>query len=134
MAIIQSRRRFLSSLAFAGTAGLGGAGAPGLLGVGALGVEPPLETTEIRLKKVPIYCEAPQYIAEELLRAEGITIRDIDSGGDDPPFDLANGRYDLCFDFAPELIMGLDAGLPIRSWPAFTSGASSCSGTNGSAT
>ena len=78
MPIVQRRRRFLSNLAFAGATGLGGAGAAGFLGTGrTLGAEPPPETTEIRLKKLPIYCEAPQYVAEELLRAQGFTIRDV---------------------------------------------------------
>jgi NitT/TauT family transport system substrate-binding protein len=114
MAIMQSRRRFLSNLALAGSTGLGGAGVAGILGGGALGVEPPPENTEIRLKKVPIYCEGPQYIAEELLRAEGVTIRDVAIG---PTVlqsaALAHGEFDFGLLFAPELVMALEAGLPI---------------------
>jgi NitT/TauT family transport system substrate-binding protein len=35
--------------------------------------EAPPETTTIRLVKIPGICVAPQYVAEELLRAEGFT-------------------------------------------------------------
>jgi NitT/TauT family transport system substrate-binding protein len=116
MAIMQSRRRFLSSLAFASAAGVGGAGAAGLLGTGrTLGAEPP-DIPEIRLKKVPIYCEGPQYIAEELLRAEGVTIRDVEIGPSVvQSLALANGDFDFGFLFAPEVVGALDAGLPITA-------------------
>ena len=115
MPIVQRRRRFLSNLAFAGATGLGGAGAAGFLGTGrTLGAEPPPETTEIRLKKLPIYCEAPQYIAEELFRAEGFTVRDVPmSPSGTELLSLARGEYDLCFSFASEAIMGLEANRPI---------------------
>jgi NitT/TauT family transport system substrate-binding protein len=115
--IVQTRRRlatYLSNLAFAGATGLGGAGAAGLLGVGrTLRAEPLPETTEIRLKRLPIYCEAPQYIAEELLRAQGVTSRDVPPSDGNDTLSLARGDYDLCFSFASELIMGLEAHLPI---------------------
>lgn len=116
MPILQSRRRFLSSVAFAGSAGLGVAGASGTLGVGALGGEPPPENTEIRLKKVPIYCEGPQYVAEELLRAEGISIRDVAIGPSVVQSGaLAHGDFDFGLLFAPEVVMALEAGLPITA-------------------
>ena len=40
---------------------------------GSLADEAPLETTAVRLIKIPGICIAPQYVAEELLRAEGFT-------------------------------------------------------------
>jgi NitT/TauT family transport system substrate-binding protein len=111
--IVQRRRRFLSNLAFAGATGLGGAGAAGMLGMGrTLGAEPPPETTEIRLKKLPVYCEAPQYIAEELLRAQGFTIRDVPPSSSDT-LSLARGEFDLCFSFASQAVDVLQAHLPI---------------------
>jgi NitT/TauT family transport system substrate-binding protein len=62
-----SRRAFLAGLTLTGTAGL--------LGVYARSgaAEPPPETTEIRLVKIPGLCIAPQYVAEELLQGEGFT-------------------------------------------------------------
>jgi len=59
------RRVFVSGLAAAGTTGL--------LGARTGATEPPPETSTIRLYKFPGICLAPQYIAEELLRAEGFT-------------------------------------------------------------
>jgi NitT/TauT family transport system substrate-binding protein len=35
--------------------------------------EPPPETTRLRLPKTPGICVAPQFVAEELLHAEGFT-------------------------------------------------------------
>src|SRR5499427_11049035 len=55
-------------------------GAVTLGGLGFLSVrphsaaaEPPPETTRIRLARIPSICRAPQYMTEELLRAEGFT-------------------------------------------------------------
>ena len=59
-----SRRKSLKGLAAFGL-GLG------LIGTRAVAAEPPPETTRIRISKVPSACLAPQYVAEELLRAEG---------------------------------------------------------------
>ena len=61
-----SRREFLG-MTLAGTAGLLG------LKPESLAAEPPPETTRIRLVRIPEICIAPQYIAEELLKAEGFT-------------------------------------------------------------
>ena len=51
------------------------AGAAGLLpyGVGQAAAEPAPETTRIRLYQAPTICLAPQYVAEDLLRAEGFS-------------------------------------------------------------
>src|SRR5215471_15832932 len=62
-----SRRRFLGGVTLAGAAGLLG------LRPGLVAAEPPPEVTTLRLTKVPSTCRAPQWIAEELLRAEGFT-------------------------------------------------------------
>jgi len=66
MHIMQSRRDFLVSLSAAAAAGFLGPGA-------SLANEGPPETTTIRLRRDPAICVAPQYIAEDLLRAEGFT-------------------------------------------------------------
>jgi NitT/TauT family transport system substrate-binding protein len=72
MAPIQTRRQFI--------AGAAAAGATGLLGAPhARAAEGAIETTSVRLTKSPGLCIAPQYVAEELLRAQGFTdIRYVD--------------------------------------------------------
>ena len=60
-----SRRRFLGGLTLAGTAGFLG------LHPRQVAAEPPPETTTLRLIQLSGICIAPQYVAEELLRAEG---------------------------------------------------------------
>jgi NitT/TauT family transport system substrate-binding protein len=96
-------------LTFAGTAGL----FVSLPGPAA--AEPPPETTRIRVHHSLSLCLAPQYVAEELLRAEGFTeIRYVtheESGGLSEG--LASGAADIGNDFAPMLIMRVDAGDPI---------------------
>jgi NitT/TauT family transport system substrate-binding protein len=66
MALMQTRREFLTALSLAGPAGL-------LSPPRVLAAERELETTTVRLAKGPGICIAPQYVAEELLRAEGFT-------------------------------------------------------------
>src|SRR4051812_3993126 len=117
MAIMQSRRRFvtdLSRLAFAGATGLGGAGAVGFFGTGrTFGAEPPPETTEIRVDMGPPDCEAPKYMAEELLRAQRIIVRGVSAGAVSYLLSLAGGEYDLGFSFASAAVSALEARLPI---------------------
>ena len=62
-----TRRRFVRSAAVAG--------ASTLLPVNAASVadEAPPETPQLRLLWSAVICLAPQYVAEELLRAEGFT-------------------------------------------------------------
>ncbi|MBM2711189.1 ABC transporter substrate-binding protein [Mesorhizobium caraganae] len=108
MQIIQSRRRFL--------AGLSAAGAASLVGVRqSLSAEPPPETTRIRLIRIPSICQAPQYVAEELLRSEGFTeVHYLQKRGtaDIAPA-LASGEADLSAHFAAPLLLHLEAGDPI---------------------
>jgi NitT/TauT family transport system substrate-binding protein len=63
---MQTRRRFLTMLSLAGTAGL-------IRAPRVLAAEEALETTSVRLMRIPAICLAPQYVAEELLRAEGFS-------------------------------------------------------------
>ena len=62
-----SRRQFLSGVTLAGTAGLLS------LRPVPVAAEPPPETPRLRLVQTPSMCQAPQYVAEELLRGEGFT-------------------------------------------------------------
>jgi len=66
MLTAQTRRRFLTDLSLAGAAGLFGAPR-------ALAAEGDLETTTVRFAQNEGICIAAQYIANDLLRAEGFT-------------------------------------------------------------
>jgi NitT/TauT family transport system substrate-binding protein len=129
MSMAQSRRRFLTGLAYAATAGLAGVGAVriGAGGGQSAASEPPPEITAIRLQKEQVICTAPQIVAEDLLRAEGFTDvhyvaiekRDRVKGGRADPDKggsmnlLAHGELDLNIEFAPELIVQMEAGAPL---------------------
>src|SRR4029450_7360283 len=103
-----SRRRFLGS-GLAATAGLMGLRTP------PARAEPAPETTTIRGDERTSSCLAPQYVAEELLRAEGFTdvryVKREDTGGVYRA--LSSGATDIANDFAPVLIVHVDAGDPI---------------------
>jgi NitT/TauT family transport system substrate-binding protein len=104
MAITQTRRRFLMTLSLAGAAGLLRA-PPSLAGEG------PPETTTIRLAKSPTICVAPQYVCQELLRAEGFTdIRYVDTLAPEVPEAVAQGSVDFSLAYASQFIAALDAG------------------------
>src|SRR6201994_176213 len=122
MPIAQSRRRFLTDLAFTGAAGLAGVGTASLVGgVGkTLAAEPPPEITAIRLERDPVICIAPQ-VVEELLRAEGFTdIRYVDLGLERIrraeaanvgylSSMIARGEVDFSRGFATDYLLTLDA-------------------------
>jgi NitT/TauT family transport system substrate-binding protein len=106
-----SRRKSLRALA-AGAVGIGFNGAR----VFAAG--PPPETARLRLSKVPSICLAPQYVAEELLRAEGFTQIEyagtaMQSGGLPAAQMIGAGEADIAMNFAAPLVMALDMGVPI---------------------
>jgi NitT/TauT family transport system substrate-binding protein len=108
MPMTQNRRQFLTALASAGAAGVVRA-APSLAADG------PLETTAIRLGKGPNMCVAPQYVAEELLRAEGFTDIRYDQQPPDITSEEAVGRgvVDLRLGYAAGFAAAIDAGEPI---------------------
>src|SRR5262245_41464784 len=102
-----SRREFLAKATLAGAAGILG------LETSSLAAEPPPETTRIRLMALGGFCSAPQYVAKELLPAEGFT--DIQyvpiSGNHYPAF--ASGEVDISMAFTAPFLVQVDAGLPI---------------------
>jgi NitT/TauT family transport system substrate-binding protein len=101
-----SRRRFLGGLTLAGTAGF--------LGVHPrpVAAEPPPETTTLRLIQLSGICIAPQYVAEELLRAEGFAdVQYIER--DDTQKALASGEVDISLGFVVLFITHLDTGDPL---------------------
>jgi NitT/TauT family transport system substrate-binding protein len=66
MSQIQTRRRFINTVALAVAGGI-------LRAPGALAAEGALETTTVRLSKDESICIAPAFVAEDLLHAEGFT-------------------------------------------------------------
>ena len=105
--MMESRRQFLSALAAGSAATL-------LRARPVLAAEGPPETTTIRLPKIPAACLAPQYIAEELLRAEGFSeIRYVDT--DAAHIGRAIGRSEVDFSTANPLdfLEAIDGGAPI---------------------
>jgi NitT/TauT family transport system substrate-binding protein len=77
-------------------------------------LEPPPETTTVRLSKHPVICFAPQYVCEELLRAEGFTdIRYVDMPIPAVAQELGSGRIDFASDLALHHINGIDKGASI---------------------
>jgi NitT/TauT family transport system substrate-binding protein len=93
------------------------AGAAGLLGVRPEPVtaEPPPETTTLRLVKIPSVCQAPQYVAGELLQAEGFTdVQYVQKAGALGITEaLASGEADINNHFAAPSIVRIEAGDPI---------------------
>jgi NitT/TauT family transport system substrate-binding protein len=107
MQMTQSRRDFLASTSLAMAAGIIGARS-------SLAAEAPPETTTVRFSWQNGTCLAPQYVAEELLRAEGFTeIRYI--AGVPPARMIGLGEIDFGHSFAPSLIYHHDAGLPVMA-------------------
>jgi NitT/TauT family transport system substrate-binding protein len=108
MPMMHSRRRFLTALSAVSAAGL--ARAPR-----ALAVQRPLETTTVRLPNLPGLCIAPQYVAEELLRAEGFTdVRYVHlAPGSNTPEGIASGEVDFGLNYASVLVAGLDRGVEL---------------------
>ena len=104
-----SRRRFLRTLT--------GATAAGLVTVDArpVAAEPPPETTRLRLLKTPSLCWAPQYIADELLRAEGFTeITHLENVSGGPvSIRLAAREADMSLNFVAPNIIRIDRGDPV---------------------
>src|ERR1700758_4213029 len=109
MSMKQTRRRFLTTLSAVGAAGL-------VRAPRALAAEGELETTSVRLVKIPGICNAPQYVAEELLQAEGFTdIRYVGpvAAGAPAIAAVARGDADFTVTYAAPLAIGIDGGAPI---------------------
>ena len=129
MPIFQSRRRFLSNLAFTGAGGLGALGTAGFGARNSLAAAgPPPEVTTVRIVNYGGFgfiCVAPQWAARELLSLEGFTdIRYVDftkadagraqAANIDPAADMcARGEADFFLLNAVDLAPTLDADVPI---------------------
>ena len=103
-----SRRDFARTL----TAG----GASALIGIRShpARAEPSPESKRIRLIHRPSLCEAPNYVAEELLHGEGFTEVQYIKREEGPAADaLASGDADISMIFGPPIILRIDAGDPL---------------------
>ncbi|MGH7318478.1 MAG: ABC transporter substrate-binding protein [Candidatus Rokuibacteriota bacterium] len=105
-----TRRDFVRGLAAASSAGLL-ASRPR-----PAAAESPPETTRLRLIKYPSLCMAPQYVAQELLRAEGLTdVQYVEFPGEGTrAFErLGTGDLDMLQWFIAPGVVEVDRGAPI---------------------
>jgi len=78
--------------------------------------EPPPETTRLRLLKFPSLCLAPQYVAEELLRAEGfsdVQYVEFPEEGIAAYTRLGSGEIDISQGFIAPSVVHIDRGIPL---------------------
>jgi NitT/TauT family transport system substrate-binding protein len=103
------RRAFLHGAALSGATGALG------LSVRSAAAEPPPETTRLRLVRIPSVCQAPQYVAEALLNAEGFTdVQYIPKEGTLGLTEaLASGEANINNHFVSHSIIRIEAGDPI---------------------
>jgi len=103
---VRSRREFMGRVGLAAAAGLLGMPLP------ESAAESAPETTTLRTAHGVTMCEAPQSLAEQLLRAEGFTdIRYVVTSNVDQ--ELAAGKVDVVLRYAAPLATLIDNGLPI---------------------
>src|SRR5262249_13003505 len=104
-----NRRDFLASVSLAGAASLLGRGE-------SFAQEPPPETTTVRIPTGTLICNAPTYIADDLLRAEGFTdIQHVPVAPEDagrPEF-MDRSGLDFAMAYTPPLVVTIDAGAPV---------------------
>ena len=109
MSEMRTRRRVLTTIALAGAARV-------IRVRPAFAAEPAPETTAVRLAKLPPgICIGPQYVADELLRAEGFTdIQYVLSASGAPvAAAVASGSVDFSLNYAGPNIIAVDAGEPL---------------------
>jgi NitT/TauT family transport system substrate-binding protein len=109
MRAVQSRRDFIAAASAIGVAGL-------IDGRPTHADEAPPETSVIRLIKIPGICIAPQYVAEDLLRAEGFSdVHYVVSEAGQVQAELvARGEADFSLNFAAPLVSQMDASGGIK--------------------
>jgi NitT/TauT family transport system substrate-binding protein len=104
-----SRREFLSKLSVAGGAALLGLGDP------SAAAEAPPETKKLTLSRGDSICQAPQYVAEALLKNEGFTEVQYLKGerGGAIAKSIASGEVQITQNFVGPLLLRIDAGDPV---------------------
>jgi NitT/TauT family transport system substrate-binding protein len=108
MQTLHSRRDFLACASLAGAASLLGRDE-------CFAQEASPETSTVRIPTGTLICNAPTYIADELLRDEGFTdIQHVpvtpDSGGGPDP--MERGELDFAMVYTPPMIAAIEAGSP----------------------
>ena len=99
------RRHFLSGIA----AAAGGT----LLRTSLAAADGPPEVTKVTLAKPPALCVAPQFIIEDLLRADGFTdVRYVDTTEPDVSEAVGAGTVDFSMAYASQFVAALDTGVP----------------------
>ena len=107
MPMIQTRRRFLTTMSLA-------CGAALLRTPYVLAAEGVPETTTVRIVKLPSICVAPQYVADELLGAEGFTeIGYVDAAGSESSAMVGRGEADFTLEFAAQTIQTIESGAAV---------------------
>ena len=106
---MRTRREFLRDAALASAAGALGSITE------ALAADPPPETTRLRIAEIPSSCRSPEWIAADLLLAEGFTDVQYNrvQGTLGVEKALASGEADISGHFAAPVIVRLEAGDPI---------------------
>ena len=108
MSMQPTRRRLLTSLSLAGAAGV-------LPRSRSLAAEERLRSPRCACRGYPATCLAPQYIAEQLLRADGFTdvhwVDALSSAGFTDV--LGNGTVDFTQQFVAALVTGVDSGYAV---------------------
>jgi NitT/TauT family transport system substrate-binding protein len=107
MQTLHNRRDFLVSVSLGGAASLLGRGE-------SFAQEAPPETTTVRIPTGTLICNAPTYIADELLRAEGFTdIQHVPVTPDrSVPEPMERGELDFAMAYTPPMVAAIEAGSP----------------------
>ena len=109
MPIMQNRLQFLTTLSVAGAASL-------VRAPPSPAAEGSLEMTTVRLMRaLPGICHAPQFVAKDLLHAEGFTdVRFVDAPSSaDVNEAIAHGKIDFNLHFASQFVSAIDGAAPI---------------------
>jgi NitT/TauT family transport system substrate-binding protein len=106
MRTLRNRRDFLATASLAGAASLLGSGA-------SLAQEAPPETTTVRLPTGTLICNAPIYLIDDLLRAEGFTDIQhvpVTPEGVGAPGGVLARDLDFAMAYTPPMIAEIEAG------------------------
>jgi NitT/TauT family transport system substrate-binding protein len=108
MQTLHNRRDFLTSASLAGAASFLGHRA-------SFAQEAPPETATVRIPTGTLICNAPTYIADELLRAEGFTdIQHVPTTTERVgPGAMQHGELDFAMAYTPNVIATIESGSPV---------------------
>jgi NitT/TauT family transport system substrate-binding protein len=110
MRTLHNRRSFLASSSLAGAASLLGRH-------DSFAQEAPPEMTTVRIPTGTLICNAPTYIADELLRAEGFTdIQHVPTTTERVgPEAIQRGELDFAMAYTPNVITAIESSSPVMS-------------------